>query len=71
MGDQFEVAGLPVTRVVELFRRNVLETVQDHPHPSYGGKSCQGAKREKQMCNKQPCPDKNALQREYLVYLIV
>ena len=56
-----------------IVRRNVLETVHvhDHPHPSYGGKPCRGAKREKQMCNKQPCPGKNALQREYLVYLIV
>ena len=33
------------------------------PFPSYGGKPWQGAKREKQMCNKQPSSGKNAWQR--------
>ena len=31
VGGQVGVAGLPVIRVVELVRRNVLETVHDHP----------------------------------------
>ena len=32
MGGQYGVAGLPVIRVVEfMVRRNVLETVHDHP----------------------------------------
>ena len=33
------------------------------PSPSYGGKPCQGAKRETQMCNKQLRPGRNAIQR--------
>ena len=31
VGGQVGVAGLPVIRVVELFRRNILETVLGHP----------------------------------------
>ena len=63
VGGQFEVAGLPLIRVVELVRRNVLETVHDHPQVMVENLVRELIKREKKMCNKQPCPGKNALQR--------
>ena len=45
------------------------------PSPSYGGKPCQGAKREKQMCKKQLRPGRNEIQRiprilNNLIYLL-
>ena len=70
MGGQFGVAGLPVIRVVEFRGIGSQERSRNctRPSPSYGGKPCPGAEREKQICNKQPCSGKNALQRITRIY---
>ena len=68
MGGQFGVAGLPVIRVVELVRRNVLETVHDHSQVMVENLV-------KELRGKNKCAtSSHALVRmhynEYLVYLI-
>ena len=68
VGGQVGVAGLPVIRVVELVRRNVLETVHDHPQVMV-----ENLVRELRGKNKR-ATSSHALVRmpynEYLVYLI-
>ena len=39
------------------------------PPPLYGGNSCLGNPREKQLCNKQPCPGKKRILSHYFFFI--
>ena len=68
VGGQFGVAGLPVIRVVELVRRNVLETVHDHPQVMV--ENLVRELRGKNKCATSSHALVRMLYNEYLVYLI-
>ena len=68
MGGQYGVAGLPVIRVVELVRRNVLETVHDHPQVMV--ENLVRELRGKSKCATSSYALVGMLYNEYLVYLI-
>ena len=68
MGGQYGVAGLPVIRVVELVRRNVLETVLDHPQVMV--ENLARELRGKNKCATSSYALVGMHYNEYLVYLI-
>ena len=69
VGGQVGVAGLPVIRVVELVRRNVLETVHDHPQVMVEN-LVHREPRGKNKCATSSHALVRMLYDEYLVYLI-
>ena len=68
VGGQVGVAGLPVIRVVELVRRNVLETVHDHPQVMV--ENLVRELRGKNKCATSSHVLVTMHYNEYLVYLI-